>query len=126
MSERTIIVKPGEIITIIGEAVSNTKNTSPIEVIVKNDKNHKSSLEARNNYSDPETAGGAKKSKKNRTRKNNQAGGKKGPNGYMKFAAEVRPQILKEHPELKSDVTKVAKKIGEKWRALTDAEKAKY
>jgi len=56
----------------------------------------------------------------------NQAGGKRGPNGYMKFASKMRPQILKEHPELKSDVVAVARKIGEKWRALSDAEKKKY
>lgn len=52
--------------------------------------------------------------------------GKRGPNGYMKFAAEMRPQILKENPEMKSDITQVARKIGEKWRALSAAEKAKY
>ena len=80
----------------------------------------------------PNMAGG-KKSRRNNPRKNNvtrrkaQAGGKKrGPNGYMKFANKVRPQILKEHPELKSDVVGVARKIGEKWRALSDSEKAKY
>ena len=56
----------------------------------------------------------------------NQAGGKRGPNGYMKFASKMRPQILKEHPELKSDVVAVARKIGEKWRALSDAEKKKF
>jgi hypothetical protein len=44
----------------------------------------------------------------------------------MKFASKMRPQILKEHPELKSDVVAVARKIGEKWRALSDAEKKKF
>ncbi len=79
----------------------------------------------------PNMAGG-KKSRRNNARKNNatrknQAGGKKrGPNDYMKFANKVRPQILKEHPELKSDVVGVARKIGEKWRSLSAAEKAKY
>lgn len=62
--------------------------------------------------------------KSRKTRK--QAGGKRGPNGYMKFANKVRPQVLKEHPELKSDVVGVARKIGEKWRAMSDAEKKKY
>ena len=52
--------------------------------------------------------------------------GKRAPNPYMKFAAEMRPQILKENPEMKSDITKVARKIGEKWRALNATEKAKY
>ena len=61
--------------------------------------------------------GGGKKTRK---------AGKRAPNGYMKFAAEIRPQILKENPEMKSDVTQVARKIGEKWRAMSAAEKAKY
>lgn len=64
--------------------------------------------------------------KNNMTRRKNQAGGKRGPNSYMKFASKMRPQILKEHPELKSDVVAVARKIGEKWRALSDAEKKKF
>lgn len=72
----------------------------------------------------------AKRTRRNNARKNNttrkQKGGKRGPNGYMKFASKVRPQILKEHPELKSDVVAVARKIGAKWRAMSDAEKAKY
>ena len=114
MASREIFIKPGERITIVCEGTSEEKGL-----------NFKSGLEA-TNYSDPETAGGGKKNKKNRTRKNNQAGGKKGPNGYMKFASKVRPQILKEHPELKSDVVAVARKIGAKWRAMSDAEKAKY
>ena len=60
-------------------------------------------------------------------RKVTQKGGKKrGPNGYMKFSAEMRPKILKEHPELKSDVVSVARKIGEAWRKMSDAEKKKY
>lgn len=74
---------------------------------------------------------GGKKSRRNGNRKNNvtrrkQAGGKRGPNAYMKFANKIRPQVLKEHPELKSDVVGVARKIGEKWRSLSDAEKKKY
>ena len=79
----------------------------------------------------PNMAGG-RKSRRNNARKNNatrknQAGGKKrGPNGYMRFANKMRPQILKEHPELKSDVVGVARKIGEKWRSLSATEKAKY
>jgi len=44
----------------------------------------------------------------------------------MKFAAEMRPQILKEHPELKSNVVSVARKIGEAWRKMPEAERKKY
>lgn len=68
----------------------------------------------------------SRKSRKASRKTRKQAGGKRGPNGYMKFANKVRPQILKEHPELKSDVVGVARKIGEKWRAMSDAEKKKY
>lgn len=45
---------------------------------------------------------------------------------YMKFAQEARKEIIAENPSLKSDIIAVGKKIGEKWRALSDAEKAKY
>lgn len=45
---------------------------------------------------------------------------------YMKFAQQARKEILAENPGLKSDIIAVGKKIGEKWRALSDAEKAKY
>jgi len=69
-----------------------------------------------------------------RTRKNNainnkktrkQRGGRK-LNGYMKFAQKTRPEILRANPSLRSDVVAVARKIGEKWRALSPAEKARY
>lgn len=69
-----------------------------------------------------------------RTRKNNanknkktrkQRGGRK-LNGYMKFAQKTRPEILRTNPSLRSDVVAVARKIGEKWRALSPAEKARY
>lgn len=63
--------------------------------------------------------------KRNKTRKN-QAGGKRGPNGYMKFMKEMRPKILKENPSMRSNVVAVAKKIGEAWRALPESERKKY
>lgn len=97
-----------------------------VEAAVEPDNENNSEDTVENNMA------GGKKSRRNNARKNNatrrkgQAGGKRGPNGYMKFANKMRPQILKEHPELKSDVVGVARKIGEKWRALSDAEKKKY
>ena len=115
MSERTITMKAGETIKIVcASGYTAPKPLAPSLIGTAFD-------------SGADYGGGEKKSKKskNKTRKN-QAGSKRGPNAYMKFAAEVRPQILKEHPELKSDVVKVARKIGEKWRALSAAEKAKY
>ena len=63
-----------------------------------------------------------------RTRKNNANKNKKTRklNGYMKFAQKTRPEILRANPSLRSDVVSVARKIGEKWRALSPAEKARY
>jgi hypothetical protein len=45
-------------------------------------------------------------------------------NAYMVFAMEVRESVKKNHPT--ASITEIAKKIGEKWRAMSDAEKAKY
>jgi hypothetical protein len=69
-----------------------------------------------------------------RTRKNNalnnkktrkQRGGRK-LNGYMKFAQKTRPEILRANPSLRSDVVAVARKLGERWRSMSPAEKARY
>lgn len=68
---------------------------------------------------------GTRKNRKNvaATRKNRkQSGG----NSYMNFAKEERKRVLAKHPELKSRVVDVARKIGEAWRKLSDAEKSKY
>lgn len=59
----------------------------------------------------------AKKEKSGKTRK---------LSPYMKFAQEARKNILADHPEWKSDIIKVGKEIGTRWRAMSDAEKAKY
>jgi hypothetical protein len=65
-----------------------------------------------------------KKNSRKNTRKQN--GGKRKLNGYMKFAQKTRPEILRANPSLRSDVVAVARKIGEKWRSLSPAEKARY
>ncbi len=65
---------------------------------------------------------------------NSMVGGKKGKktkgtrklSPYMKFAQEARKKIISEEPELKSDIIKVGKRIGEMWRGLSAEEKAKY
>lgn len=66
----------------------------------------------------------------------NQDGGKKKPtkksdtkkprklNPFMKFCKEKRPEIKKKHPNL--SVPETGKKLGEMWRALSNAEKKKY
>jgi structure-specific recognition protein 1 len=65
---------------------------------------------------------GGKKNRKNNTRK--QEGGKKKLSGFMKFSKEERPNIMKENPGI--EFTQVGKKLGEKWRALSDSEKKRY
>jgi len=45
-------------------------------------------------------------------------------NAYMVFAMEVRESVKKNHPT--ASIIEIAKKIGEKWRAMSDSEKAKY
>jgi hypothetical protein len=37
---------------------------------------------------------------------------------YMLYSADMRPQIKKDHPDLK--VTEVAKKIGEMWKSVDE------
>ena len=44
----------------------------------------------------------------------------------MAFAQQERKKIIAENPSLKSDIGKVGKMMGERWRKLSDAEKAKY
>ncbi|KAG2574033.1 DNA-binding protein MNB1B-like [Panicum virgatum] len=58
--------------------------------------------------------------------KRKKAGGpKRGLTPFFAFLAEFRPQYLEKHPELKG-VKEVSKAAGEKWRSMSDEEKAKY
>lgn len=58
-----------------------------------------------------------KKSKRKGTRK---------LSGYMKFAKEERTRVMEENPKMRGDIMAVGKELGKRWRALSDAEKAKY
>jgi len=51
-------------------------------------------------------------------------GGKRKLNGYMKFAIKNRPLVKAAHPNM--EPKKIMSKLGEMWRALSIAEKAKY
>jgi hypothetical protein len=61
--------------------------------------------------------------------KRKEAGGvakpKRGLTPFFVFLAEFRPKYLGEHPEVKG-VAAVTKAAGEKWRSMSDEEKAKY
>jgi hypothetical protein len=67
---------------------------------------------------------GGKKSRG--TKKMKKSKGTRKLSGYMKFAQEVRPRILQENPNLKSDIPGMGRKIGQMWRNLSSAEKARY
>jgi len=60
--------------------------------------------------------------KRNTTRK--ASGGKRALSGYMKFCNKMRPELLKANPGM--EFAKVGKHLGEKWRALSEAEKKRY
>lgn len=117
---RTITIKPGEEIKIVCEGAGNNKNAMVEEEEVEITSEMNNAMGGRRK---------TMKSSKGRksARKTTQSGGKKRKqNGYMKFAAEMRPKILKENPELRSNVVSVARKIGEAWRRLPEAERKKY
>ncbi len=131
--EEMKVLKNGTTVYSEGSAApGNTGSTNAPGSTEETQEEETSDAENNSNATVENNMAGGKKSRRNNMRKNNvtrrknQAGGKRGPNGYMKFANKIRPQVLKEHPELKSDVVGVARKIGEKWRSLSAAEKAKY
>lgn len=47
-------------------------------------------------------------------------------NPFIAFSMDERKKIVAKDPSLKSDIGKVGKMVGEAWRKLSDAEKAKY
>ncbi|KAL3805487.1 hypothetical protein ACHAWO_002997 [Cyclotella atomus] len=49
---------------------------------------------------------------------------KKPLTGYMLFAKETRPEIIKENPDM--SFGEVGKELGARWRALSEAEKAEW
>lgn len=125
MSTQTIHISPGDTITIVCDGGNNTNtnnnntgNGRNTYVEYNNNNNNNNNNNANNSFEN--SVGGKRKTRKA------QKGGKRAMSGYMKFAKEVRPEILKENPAMKSDVVAVARKIGAKWRALPDSEKQKY
>ena len=47
-------------------------------------------------------------------------------NPFIAFSMDERKKIVAENPSLKSDIGKVGKMVGERWRKFSDAEKAKF
>jgi chromatin remodeling complex protein RSC6 len=124
MAARVINIRPGEEITIRCAAENNAGN------------NLAELLQERMEPEEEEQRGGKKGRKANKTRKNRKADGngnsqeggakKRKQSGFMRYSAEMRKTIGGEDPKMRSDVVAMAREIGKRWRALTDAEKAKY
>jgi hypothetical protein len=70
--------------------------------------------------------GGKRGKNMKNTKKAKKSKGTRKLSGYMKFAQEVRPRIIKENPALRTDIPGIGRKIGEMWRNLSAAEKARY
>lgn len=50
----------------------------------------------------------------------------RGKSAYIFFVIENRSRVIGENPALKKDIAAVGKRLGEMWRALSDAEKQPY
>ena len=104
MVDHELVLKPGDTLTVT-VADSNARSTT---------------VPPNNNDRSLSNFGGG--SKKNRTRKTGVA--KKPLSGFMKFCKEKRPEVMDENPDIAFG--DVGKRLGEKWRALSEAEKKKY
>lgn len=108
---QTITLKPGEELRVICAPAGNN-NTGTLVANSNSEANEYNSV-------------GGKKSRKTRKVARAQDGGKKRKaNPFMKFAGEERKNIMKSNPGMA--VTDVGRELGKRWRALSDAEKAKY
>ena len=70
------------------------------------------------------SSSGGKRNRKEANKTRKKEGSKKKLSGFMKFSKQERPNIMKENPGI--EFTQVGKKLGEKWRALSDAKKKSY
>ena len=103
--------KKGKVSLTIRSRNNKPKNTSS---------NDASKLKELNQaFEEPKKAKTTKKAKKEKKEKKPRK-----LNAYMVFAMEVRESVKKNYPT--ASIIEIAKKIGEKWRAMSDAEKAKY
>jgi hypothetical protein len=102
MVNHELVLKPGDTLTLT-VADHNDRSTT------------------RNNNANSQAGNWNGGAKKNRTRK---VGGKRELSGYMKFCKAMRPEILKENPGI--EFKDVGKRLGEKWRAMSDSEQKKY
>ncbi|KAL7515706.1 hypothetical protein ACHAXN_013138 [Cyclotella atomus] len=72
----------------------------------------------------PKKADADKPKKAKATKAKGSPKAKKPLTGYMLFAKETRPEIIKENPDM--SFGEVGKELGARWRALSEAEKAEW
>ena len=68
--------------------------------------------------------GKAAKGKASKGKKDDKPKVKRAPGPYMIFCKAERPKIVKANPNMAFG--EVGKALGEKWRGMSDAQKAKY
>jgi len=51
---------------------------------------------------------------------------KRALNAFMYFSKDIRPQVVKDNPELQKKVHDVSRIIGDKWKKMSDEEKKPY
>ena len=110
--------KKGKVSLNIRRRNNKPKNTSSNDTSKLKELN-KAFDSSKNNTKTEKPAKKAKKAKKETKEKKPRK-----LNAYMVFAMEVRESVKKNNPT--ASIIDIAKKIGEKWRALTDAQKASY
>ena len=113
--------KKGKVSLNIRRRNNKPKNTSSKDTSKLNELN-KAFDSSKNNTKTEKPAKKEKKEKK--AKKDTKEKKPRKLNAYMVFAMEVRESVKKNHPT--ASIIDIAKKIGEKWRALTDAQKASY
>ncbi|KAI7883605.1 HMG box protein [Lichtheimia hyalospora FSU 10163] len=64
------------------------------------------------------------KSENGKRSKKDKTGPKRGLSAYMFFSQEMRPKVKEENPD--ASFGTLGKILGEKWKAMTDEEKAPY
>ncbi|CBZ52635.1 Zgc:123215, related [Neospora caninum Liverpool] len=73
-----------------------------------------------------DAAAGDEKKRRNGRKKKDPNAPRRALSAFMFFAKEKRTEIVAAHPELKSQMTKVGKMVGEAWGKLTPEERKPF
>lgn len=111
MVHHDLVLQPGDTLRLRVADTNDRSTTAPRD----NDENSQAG-----NWE----GGKRQKRQTRKAKKESQTGGKRALTGYMKFVKATRPEILKENPGM--EFKDVGKRLGEKWRSLSAAEKSRY